>query len=57
VLRIDPLGGNVSRVAGLPQRLADANAVSVSGRIVVLGGGTNGVFELLRRAGAGSPSG
>jgi hypothetical protein len=45
VLRIDPSSGSVSRVATLPS-LTDPNALTVDGRIIVLGGGTNGVFEL-----------
>jgi Kelch motif protein len=56
VLRIAPATGAVSRAATLPQPLTDANAVTSGSRIVVLGGGTKGVWELTR-GGAGSPSG
>jgi hypothetical protein len=46
VLRIDPSNGSVLRAATLPQSLTDPNAVTLGGRIVVLGGGTDGVLEL-----------
>jgi hypothetical protein len=56
VLRIDPASRRVSRVATLKQTLTDPNAVTLGNRIVIVGGGTNDVFEL-KRAGAASPSG
>jgi outer membrane protein assembly factor BamB len=46
VLRISPDTGAVARVATLPQPLSDPNAVTIGRRIVVLGGGTNGVYAL-----------
>jgi hypothetical protein len=56
VLRIDPVSRRVSRAATLKHTLTDPNAVTVGGRIVIVGGGTNSVLSL-RQAGAASPSG
>jgi outer membrane protein assembly factor BamB len=49
VLRISPSTGTVTRVATLPRALSDPNAVTIGGRIVVLGGGTNAVYALTIR--------
>ena len=46
VLSIDPRRGTVTTVARLPEALADPAAVSLHGRVFVLGGGTNAVYEL-----------
>jgi len=42
----DPVSGAVTHAASLPQALSDPNAVAFGRGIVILGGGTNGVFEL-----------
>jgi hypothetical protein len=46
VLAIDPASGKVSLAAQLPASLSDPTATTVDGRIVVTGGGTNGVWAL-----------
>jgi hypothetical protein len=46
VLAIDPSSGKVSAAALLPAALSDPTATTVGSRIVVTGGGTNGVWEL-----------
>lgn len=44
VLAIDPGSGKVSVAARLPASLADPTATTVGNRIVIAGGGTNGVW-------------
>jgi hypothetical protein len=44
VLAIDPASGKVSVAARLPATLADPTATTVGNRIVIAGGGTNGVW-------------
>ena len=46
VLAIDPTSGKVSVAARLAAALADPTATTVGRRIVVTGGGTNGVWAL-----------
>jgi hypothetical protein len=46
VLAIDPASGKVVVAARLPASLADPTATTVGRRIVVTGGGTNGVWAL-----------
>ena len=46
VLAIDPGSGKVSVAARLPVSLSDPTATTIGGRIVVTGGGTNGVWAL-----------
>jgi len=46
VLAIDPRSGRVSVAARLPASLSDPTATTVGNRIVVTGGGTNGVWAL-----------
>jgi hypothetical protein len=46
VLAIDPGSGKVSLVAHLPETLSDPTATTVGNRIVIAGGGTNGVWAL-----------
>lgn len=46
VLAIDPGSGKVSVAARLPAAFADPTATAVGSRIVVTGGGTNGVWAL-----------
>jgi hypothetical protein len=46
VLAIDPASGKVSLAARLPASLSDPTATTVGSRIVVTGGGTNGVWAL-----------
>jgi hypothetical protein len=46
VLAIDPGSRNVSIVARLPAKLSDPTATTVGKRIVIAGGGTNGVWAL-----------
>jgi N-acetylneuraminic acid mutarotase len=48
VLTIDPRSGKVSLAARLPRSLSDPTATAVGGRIIVTGGGTNGVWALTR---------
>ena len=48
VLSIDPATGHVSVAARLPASLSDPTATTVGNRIVVAGGGTNGVWSLTR---------
>lgn len=48
VLAIDPATGRVSAAALLPTSLSDPTATTVGSRIVVTGGGTNGVWSLTR---------
>jgi hypothetical protein len=45
VLAIDPATGKVSVAARLPAPLSDPTATTVGNRIVIAGGGTNGVWE------------
>jgi hypothetical protein len=45
VLRIDP-SGTATQVATLPVALADPSVVAVGPRLIVLGGGTDGVYAL-----------
>ena len=44
VLAIDPGSGKVTVAARLPARLSDPTATTVGNRIVIAGGGTNGVW-------------
>jgi hypothetical protein len=46
VLAIDPRSGKVSVAARLPVSLSDPTATTVGQRIIVTGGGTNGVWAL-----------
>jgi hypothetical protein len=46
VLAIDPVSGKVAVAARLPASLSDPTATTVGQRIVVTGGGTNGVWAL-----------
>jgi N-acetylneuraminic acid mutarotase len=46
VLAIDPGAGKVTVAARLPARLSDPTATTVGNRIVIAGGGTNGVWAL-----------
>jgi hypothetical protein len=46
VLAIDPRSGEVSVAARLPASLSDPTATTIGRRIVVAGGGTDGVWEL-----------
>jgi hypothetical protein len=46
VLAIDPATGEVSVAARLPSSLSDPTATTIGNRIVVTGGGTNGVWSL-----------
>jgi hypothetical protein len=46
VLAIDPGSGKVSVAARLPASLSDPTATTIGNRIVVTGGGTNGVWTL-----------
>jgi hypothetical protein len=46
VLAIDPATGKVSVAARLPSSLTDPTATTIGNRIVVTGGGTNGVWSL-----------
>ncbi len=46
VLAIDPNSGKVSVAARLPASLSDPTATTLGQRIVVTGGGTNGVYAL-----------
>jgi sugar lactone lactonase YvrE len=48
VLAIDPRSGKISLAARLPRALTDPTATTVGNRIVVTGGGTNGVWTLSR---------
>jgi hypothetical protein len=48
VLAIDPVTGDVSVAARLPSSLSDPTATTLGNRIVVTGGGTNGVWALTR---------
>jgi hypothetical protein len=48
VLAIDPASGKVALAARLPASLSDPTATTVGKRIVVTGGGTNGVWALTR---------
>ena len=48
VLAIDPGSGKVSVAARLPASLSDPTATTVGSRIVVTGGGTNGIWSLTR---------
>jgi hypothetical protein len=48
VLSIDPGTGKVSVAARLPASLSDPTATTVGSRIVVTGGGTNGIWALTR---------
>jgi hypothetical protein len=48
VLAIDPRSGKVSLAARLPRSLSDPTATTVGRRIIVTGGGTNGVWALTR---------
>ena len=48
VLAIDPRSGKVSVAARLPASLSDPTATTIGRRIVVTGGGTNGVWALAR---------
>ena len=48
VLAIDPASGKVSVAALLPETLSDPTATTVGNRIVIAGGGTNGVWSLGR---------
>lgn len=50
VLAIDPGSGSVSVAAQLPASLSDPTATRVGRRIVVTGGGTNGVWSLKPRS-------
>ena len=46
ILAIDPRSGKVTVGGRLPQALADPAAVALDGRVYVLGGGSNAVYEL-----------
>ena len=46
VLAIDPASGAISVAARLPASLSDPTATTLGTRIVVTGGGTNGVWAL-----------
>jgi hypothetical protein len=46
VLSIDPASGSVSVAARLPASLSDPTATTIGNRIVVTGGGTNGIWAL-----------
>jgi hypothetical protein len=46
VLAIDPGSGKVTVAARLPARLSDPTATTVGNRIVIAGGGTDGVWNL-----------
>jgi hypothetical protein len=46
VLAIDPGSGKVSVAARLPATLSDPTATTVGNRVVIAGGGTNGVWTL-----------
>jgi hypothetical protein len=46
VLAIDPSSGKVSVAARLPASLSDPTATTVANRIIVTGGGTNGIWAL-----------
>jgi hypothetical protein len=48
VLALDPATGKVSVAARLPAALSDPTATTVGDRIIVTGGGTNGVWALNR---------
>jgi hypothetical protein len=48
VLAIDPGSGRVTVAARLPARLSDPTATTVGNRIVIAGGGTNGVWTFGR---------
>jgi hypothetical protein len=44
IVRLDPSGA-VAVVAHLPVSLSDPAVVAVGGRLVIVGGGTNGVYS------------
>ena len=46
VLAIDPAAGKVTVAARLPASLSDPTATTVGNRIVIAGGGTNGIWSL-----------
>lgn len=46
VLAIDPSSGKISVAARLPASLSDPTATTVGSRIVVTGGGSNGIWSL-----------
>jgi hypothetical protein len=46
VLAIDPGSGRVTVAARLPESLSDPTATTIGNRIVVTGGGTNGIWAL-----------
>jgi hypothetical protein len=46
VLAIDPESGNVTVAVRLPASLTDPTATTIGNRIVIAGGGTNGVWAL-----------
>jgi hypothetical protein len=46
VLAIDPASGKVTVAARLPASLSDPTATTVGNRILIAGGGTNGVWAL-----------
>jgi N-acetylneuraminic acid mutarotase len=46
VLAIDPASGKISVAGRLPATLSDPTATTVGNRIVIAGGGTNGVWAL-----------
>jgi hypothetical protein len=46
VLAIDPASGKATVVARLPASLSDPTATTIGNRIVIAGGGTNGVWAL-----------
>jgi hypothetical protein len=46
VLTIEPGSGKVSVAARLPAALSDPTATTIGKRIVIAGGGTNGVWAL-----------
>jgi hypothetical protein len=50
VLAIDPASGKVAVAAQLPASLSDPTATTIANRIIVTGGGTNGVWALAQRA-------
>jgi hypothetical protein len=47
-LAIDPGTGKVTVAARMPASLSDPTATTVGNRIVVAGGGTNGIWTLTR---------
>jgi hypothetical protein len=51
VLAIDPRSGRSTVAARLPATLSDPTATVLGDRVVVTGGGTNGVYALTRRGG------